>query len=134
MITTLTPFLLYDGQAEAAMELYISLFEDGRIHNIEYYGPDSAGREGTVIQAMFTISGQTFRCMDSPISHDYDFTPNYSMFVECETTEEVDRLFNALSKGGKVLMPLQAYDFSTRFAWLEDQFGVSWQLNTKRKN
>lgn len=57
------------------------------------------------------------------------FTPSISLYINCETEEEIDRLFKELSQGGAVLMPLEAYPFSPKFAWVADKFGVSWQLN-----
>ena len=68
-------------------------------------------------------------CSDSPVKHNFSFTPANSIFVECDTAEELDRAFGILSDGGQVLMPVDNYGFSQRFGWLNDQFGVSWQLN-----
>ena len=59
------------------------------------------------------------------------FTPSMSLFVECVGEAEFDRVFAELSSGGAVLMPPNDYGFSTRFAWIDDRFGVSWQLNLK---
>jgi len=66
---------------------------------------------------------------DSNIKHDFTFTPSVSLFVTCETEEEIDRLFAGLSEGGQVLMPLAQYPFSPKFAWVQDRFGLSWQLS-----
>jgi predicted 3-demethylubiquinone-9 3-methyltransferase (glyoxalase superfamily) len=68
-------------------------------------------------------------CSDSPIKHDFSFTPANSIFVQCETSEQLDGIFGILSSGGRVLMPVDNYGFSSRFGWLNDRFGVSWQLN-----
>ncbi|MEK8128453.1 VOC family protein [Paenibacillus filicis] len=122
-------FLMFDGQAEEAMNLYTSLFPDSKIISLTRYGPDEAGSEGTVQQASFSLNGQAFRCMDSSIKHDFTFTPSISIFVTFGTEEELDRVYAALSRDGKVLMPLAAYPFSEKFAWIADRFGVSWQLN-----
>ena len=81
------------------------------------------------MQATFTIAGQTFMAIDSAMKHDFTFTPSMSLFVDCADEAEIDALFAKLSEGGKVLMPLAAYPFSRKFAWLSDRFGVSWQLN-----
>ena len=70
-----------------------------------------------------------FRCTDSPPVHDFTFTPSFSIFVDVASAEELDRLFAGLSEGGAVLMPLDEYGFSRRFGWVNDRFGVSWQLN-----
>ncbi len=79
--------------------------------------------------ASFSIAGQIFRCIDSHVSHGFTFTPSFSIFVECESEAELDRAFAALSEGGGVMMPPGNYGFSSKFAWLADRFGVSWQLN-----
>lgn len=63
------------------------------------------------------------------MAHAFNFTPSMSLFVDCENEEEISHLYNALSAGGAVLMPLGNYGFSPRFGWVNDRFGVSWQLN-----
>jgi predicted 3-demethylubiquinone-9 3-methyltransferase (glyoxalase superfamily) len=66
---------------------------------------------------------------DSFVSHGFSFTPSFSLFVDCESEAELERIFAALSDGGAVLMPLGDYGFSRRFGWTNDRFGVSWQVN-----
>jgi len=66
---------------------------------------------------------------DSPVKHPFSFTPSISIFVECENEAELDEAFQQLSTGGQVLMPPGNYGFSTKFGWVNDRFGVSWQLN-----
>ena len=128
MTTSVTPFLMFQGGvAEEAMRFYAGLFEDGRIEAIERFGPDGPGPEGSVLQATVVLAGQRLRFFDSPAPHAFGFTPSVSLFVETEAAE-VDRLFAALSDGGEVLMPLDAYPFCPRYAWVNDRFGVSWQL------
>ena len=68
-------------------------------------------------------------CINSPAKHEFGFTPAMSIFVDCQSGDEQQTLFDELSRDGKVLMPLDDYGFSKRFAWTEDRFGVSWQLN-----
>jgi predicted 3-demethylubiquinone-9 3-methyltransferase (glyoxalase superfamily) len=68
-------------------------------------------------------------CIDSPVKHNFTFTPAMSLFVDCADEAELDTLFAKLSEGGQVLMPLDNYGFSRKFGWLADKFGVSWQLN-----
>jgi predicted 3-demethylubiquinone-9 3-methyltransferase (glyoxalase superfamily) len=121
--------LMFDGAAEEAMNLYISLFEGSRIEKIDRYGPGEPGAEGSVKLAAFTIGEQNFQCIDSPMKHAFTFTPSMSIFVDCESEAELERVFGQLSDGGSVLMPLNNYGFSTRFGWVADRFGVSWQLN-----
>lgn len=125
----LVTFLMFDGQAEEAMNFYISLFEKSKILSLTRYGPNEAGTEGTVMHAVFSLSGQEFMCIDSNIEHAFTFTPAMSIYVNCETEAEIERLFERLSQAGQVLMPLDQYPFSQKFAWISDRFGVSWQLN-----
>jgi predicted 3-demethylubiquinone-9 3-methyltransferase (glyoxalase superfamily) len=125
-----TPFLMFqDGNAEEAMNFYTSLIEDSSITNIARYGANESGDEGTVMQATFTLKGQEFMCIDSNVKHQFDFTPSFSIFLTCDTEEELEFIYGKLSEGGQALMPLGDYGFSKRFGWLNDRFGVSWQLN-----
>lgn len=125
-----TPFLMFqDGKAEEAMNFYTSLIEDSSITNIVRYGANESGDEGTVMQATFTLKGQEVMCIDSNIKHQFTFTPSFSLFVTCSTEEELDTLYRKLNEGGQALMPLGDYGFSKKFGWLNDRFGVSWQLN-----
>lgn len=128
-----TPFLMFqDGNAEEAMNFYTSIIEDSQITNIVRYGANEAGQEGTVMQASFSLKGQEFMCIDSNIKHQFSFTPSFSIFVTCNTEEELDNLYEKLNEGGQALMPLNDYGFSKKFGWLNDRFGVSWQLNLPR--
>jgi predicted 3-demethylubiquinone-9 3-methyltransferase (glyoxalase superfamily) len=123
-----TPFLMFEGNAEEAMNFYTSLVQDSHITSISKYGADGPGKEGTVFQATFTLKGQEFMCIDSYVNHEFTFTPSFSVFLTCSTEEEIDLLFEKLSEKGSVLMPLGDYSFSKKFGWTVDKFGVSWQL------
>jgi predicted 3-demethylubiquinone-9 3-methyltransferase (glyoxalase superfamily) len=123
-----TTFLMFSGQAEEAMNLYTSLFDQSEIISIQRYGPDDVGAEGTVLHATFSLHGQMFMCIDSNINHAFGFTPAISLYVTCDTDTEIERVFATLRRDGSVLMPLAAYPFSKKFAWVSDQYGVSWQL------
>jgi len=123
------PFLMFTGEAEAAMRFYLEVFPLSEILEVKHYGPDQAGPEGTVFLARFRIAGQTMMCIDSPIRHDFTFTPALSMFVDCDSEVDHARIAAALAEGGTVLMPLGDYGFSRSFAWVNDRFGVSWQVN-----
>ena len=129
MAKSVRPFLMFEGDAEAAMNFYVSLFPGAEIVSIARFGPEGPGAEGSVYQASFTVAGQTIMCFDSPVKHGFTFTPSISLFVECESEAEIDRLAGALAEGGEFMMPLGDYGFSRRFAWVGDRFGVSWQLN-----
>lgn len=125
-----TPFLMFqEGTAEEAMNFYTSLIEDSAISNLIRYGPNEGGDEGTVMQATFTLKGQEFMCIDSNIKHEFSFTPSFSLYVTCSTEEEIDSLYQKLNEGGQALMPIGDYGFSKKFGWLNDRYGVSWQLN-----
>ncbi|MDQ1662106.1 MAG: hypothetical protein QOJ68_2086 [Blastococcus sp.] len=129
MATQIAPFLMFTGNAEEAITLYTSLFDDGRIVDLTRYGPEGPGAAGTVMRARFSLAGQEFLCTDSPPVHEFSFTPSFSIWIETESEDELERLFAALADGGTQLMPLDNYGFSRRFGWLNDRFGVSWQLN-----
>jgi predicted 3-demethylubiquinone-9 3-methyltransferase (glyoxalase superfamily) len=129
MIARALPFLMFEGIAEAAMNFYVSLFADGKIFEILRYGPGEQGAEGSVKKASFVVAGQTVKCFDSPVHHAFTFTPAFSLFVECESEEQIHKLAAAFMDGGTALMPLGTYGFSRGFAWINDRFGVSWRLN-----
>lgn len=131
--STITPFLMFEGNAEAAINYYLSLFDRSELISIQRYGAGEPGPEGTVLLATFSLNGQLFMCIDSPVHHGFTFTPAVSLYVTCETEPEVDRLYQGLSQGGQVLMELGAYPFSPKFCWLNDRFGVSWQLSLKQR-
>jgi predicted 3-demethylubiquinone-9 3-methyltransferase (glyoxalase superfamily) len=120
---------MFQGKAEEAMRLYTSLIPNSRIDEITRWGPGGPGAEGTVMQARFTIAGQTVRCTDSPAVHAFTFTPSFSFFVDCESEAQLRALFAALADGGKTMMPVSNYGFSQLFGWTSDRFGVSWQLS-----
>jgi predicted 3-demethylubiquinone-9 3-methyltransferase (glyoxalase superfamily) len=127
----ITTFLMFEGQAEEAIDFYTSLFDDSKIISMTMSGPDGPGgpdAEGTVQRALFTLNGQQYMAIDS-FGHNFTFTPAISLFVQCDSEEEIDMLYNKLSEGGEVAMPLNNYGFSTKFGWVQDRFGVSWQLN-----
>lgn len=125
---TITPFLMFQGQAEEAITFYCSVLDDARVVSLTRYGPGEPGPEGSVAQAVFSLAGQTLMATDSVVEHAFSFTPATSLLVACDDADEVDRVFAALSDGGTVHMPLDTYPFSKRFAWLDDRFGVPWQL------
>ncbi|KGR84943.1 VOC family protein [Lysinibacillus odysseyi] len=130
-----TPFLMFqDGKAEEAMNFYTSLIEESEITSIVRYGANEAGDEGTVMQAAFSLKGQEFMCIDSNLNHGFSFTPSFSIFLTCDTEEEITTLYEELIEGGQALMPIGDYGFSERFGWVNDRFGVSWQLSLPLKN
>ena len=129
MAKSVTPFLMFEGKAEEAMNFYTALFPDGHVLDISRYGKAGPGAEGSVMRASFVVGGQTVMCIDSPVKHAFTFTPATSLFVECESEDELRNLAGALDEDGKVLMGIDNYGFSRLFTWVQDRFGVSWQLN-----
>jgi predicted 3-demethylubiquinone-9 3-methyltransferase (glyoxalase superfamily) len=128
MARKVTTHLMFEGRADEAMAFYVSLFPDSEITRVDRYGPEGPGAEGSVRGATFTIAGQEFFCIDSPVHHGFTFTPSMSILVECADEAELDGAFGRLGEGGRVLMPVGNYGFSRRFGWVQDRFGVSWQL------
>lgn len=120
---------MFEGKAEEAMNFYVSLLPGSEVVNIVRYEPGEPGAEGSVKTATFSLSGQLIMCIDSFVKHGFTFTPAMSLFVDCESEEEIQRLSSTLSEGGAELMPLGDYGFSRQFAWVQDRYGVSWQLN-----
>ena len=125
----ITTFLMFEGGAEEAMNFYLSLFDDAEVVAITRYGAEGPGPEGSVMHATFALAGQQIMCSDSFVHHEFSFTPSVSLFVDCADEAELGRLYTALSEKGAVLMPLGEYGFSRKFGWVNDRYGVSWQLN-----
>ena len=129
-MTTARPFFMFQGgSAQAALDLYFATFPDSGMVRVERYAHGEPGPVGSIKVAVFTLCGREFMCSDSPIKHGFTFTPSSSTFVEFDSVVELERVFAILSAGGQVLMPLDNYGFSQRFGWVNDRFGVSWQLN-----
>lgn len=110
------PFLWFDGNAEEAMNFYVSIFKNSRIVSIRRYGDAGPGPKGTVMTGTFQLDGQEFYALNG--GPQYKFTPAISFFVNCETQEEVDELWAKLSEGGG----------THQCGWLYDKYGVSWQI------
>jgi predicted 3-demethylubiquinone-9 3-methyltransferase (glyoxalase superfamily) len=126
----ITPFLWFDDQAEEAVNFYTSIFKDSKVGTITRMGEEVPGPKGKVMTITFQLAGGEFMALNGgPV---FNFTPAVSFFVTCETQEEIDGLFDKLSQGGTVLMELDKYPFSEKFGWVQDRFGVSWQLNLAR--
>ncbi len=123
----ITPFLWFNDNAEEAMNFYVSLFENSKVVRLDRYGEAGPGPKGSVMTANFMLEGQEFIALNGgPL---FTFTPAISFFVNCASEKKVNELFHKLSVGGEILMPLDKYPFSEKFGWLNDKFGVSWQVN-----
>jgi predicted 3-demethylubiquinone-9 3-methyltransferase (glyoxalase superfamily) len=113
----IVPFLWFeDSKAEEAVHFYTSIFKNSRIMNKMYYGEAGPGPKGAVMSVTFQLEGQEFYALnDNP---QFKFTEAISMFVNCETQEEVDELWEKLSEEGMELGP----------GWVKDKFGMAWQI------
>ena len=123
MITAAAPFLMFQGRCEEALTFYARTIAGARIVALDRK-PD-----GTVAMARLSIAGLEIMANDSPPVHAFDFTPSTSTFLTADRPEDVDALAEALGDGGQAHMPPDDYGFSRRFAWVQDRFGVSWQIN-----
>lgn len=125
------PNFWFDGEAEEAAKFYASVFENVSIGRTDYY--TEAGKEihghnpGDVLTVEFEIEGQKFVALNG--GPQFKINPAISFFVRCKSEAEVNMLWEKLSDGAEVRMPLGGYPFSKRYGWLSDKFGVSWQLN-----
>ena len=112
----IVPFLWFDGKAEEAMNFYVSIFKNAQVKNVTRYGEAGPGPKGSVMSATFQLEGQDFYALNGgPM---FKFSPAISLFVNCETQEEVDTLWAKLSAGGK----------TNQCGWLDDKFGITWQI------
>jgi predicted 3-demethylubiquinone-9 3-methyltransferase (glyoxalase superfamily) len=129
MPKSVLPFLMFQGNAEAALEFYRTALEGVQLDRIERYGENEPVAAGALKTARMTMLGQEVMIYDSPPMHDFGFTPSFSFFVECADEDEVRRLAAAFAEGGHALMPVGNYGFSRLYAWVADRFGVTWQFN-----
>jgi predicted 3-demethylubiquinone-9 3-methyltransferase (glyoxalase superfamily) len=128
----ITPALLFvgkqAGKAEEAIRFYTSLFKESKIVTLERYAPGEGDKVGWIKFGAFMLAGQSFTAMESSLDHKFTFTPAVSLFVTCESEKEIDDLYAKLSEGGMVLMEYGKYPFADKYAWVNDSYGVSWQL------
>jgi predicted 3-demethylubiquinone-9 3-methyltransferase (glyoxalase superfamily) len=112
----ITPFLWFNDNAEEAMNFYVSIFKNSKVGSVSRYGEAGPGPKGSVMSATFSLEGQEFMALNG--GPHYKFTPAISLYVNCETQAEVDELWEKLSAGGR----------KDRCGWLQDKFGLSWQI------
>ncbi|KOP81011.1 PhnB protein [Lysinibacillus sp. FJAT-14745] len=118
-----TTFLMFQGQANEAIQQYQQWFSELQVESLTYMENSKQ-----VAMAVLHLKGLKMMVNDSVIQHNFTFTPSTSIFMECESEEEIDSLVAQILEGGQALMPLNNYGFSKKFAWIQDRFGVSWQL------
>ena len=125
----ITPHLWFDKEAREAAEFYTSLFPDSKVTNITTLHDTPSGDSDIV---SFQLAGQSFMAISAgPL---FKFNPSVSFFVNFDPSRDpdarnnLDRMWEKLSEGGTALMPLDKYPFSERFGWVQDKYGLSWQL------
>src|SRR5262245_55863959 len=119
----ISPFLWYDKEAGEAAKFYTSIFEDSSIQNRSVLHDTPSG---DVEVLRINLMGYELSMMSAgPL---FKFTPAISLLVGCKTPQKVDEIWEKLSQGGNALMPLGQYPFSERYGWLQDRFGLSWQI------
>jgi len=114
---------MFQGQANEAIQQYQQWFSELQVESLTYMEDSQQ-----VAMAVLHLKGLKIMVNDSVIQHNFTFTPSTSIFVECESIDEIDSLVAQILEGGQALMPLDNYGFSKKFAWIQDRFGVSWQL------
>lgn len=130
-IQKIRPCLWFDNQAEEAINFYVSVFPNSEISLVKKWPektpfPSESTKPGTIQQGEFNLDGCQFCAFDAgPM---FKFNPSVSFFAVFETDNEVDIVWNKLIEGGEALMPLESYDWSERYGWVTDRFGLSWQL------
>lgn len=126
----IVPCLWFDDQAAEAAEFYTSLFPGSGVGSTGRYGKEGYeihGRpDGSVMTVGFRLAGRAFTALNG--GPHFRFTPAISLFVVCETEAEIDALWAALAEEGGTLMELGRYDWSDKYGWLNDRFGLSWQI------
>lgn len=123
MIAAAHPFLMFQGACEEALSFYARTVPGARVAALEKKD------DGTVAMARLAVAGLEIMAFDSPPVHAFGFTPAISIFLTVDAEADVDSLAGALGEGGAAMMPPGSYGFSRRFAWVQDRFGVSWQIN-----
>jgi len=118
-----TTFLMFQGQANEAIQQYQQWFSELQVESLTYMEDSQQ-----VAMAVLHLKGLKIMVNDSVIKHNFTFTPSTSIYVECESAEEIGSLVAQILEGGQALMPLDNYGFSKQFAWVQDCFDVSWQL------
>lgn len=115
-IQKITPFLWFDDSAEEAVNFYTSIFKNSKIESITRHGDAGPRPKGSVMTVEFQLEGQAFVALNG--GPEYKFTPAISFYVNCETQQEIDELWEKLTAGGE----------EVACGWLNDRYGVSWQI------
>src|SRR5262245_29890774 len=119
-IQKISPFLWFDTQAEEAARFYTTVFKNSNVGKILHQGD-------SVLVVDFTLDGQKFSALNG--GPQFKFNPSVSFYVVCETEAETDSVWQKLSEGGEALMALDKYPWSEKYGWVQDRFGLTWQVS-----
>jgi predicted 3-demethylubiquinone-9 3-methyltransferase (glyoxalase superfamily) len=122
---------MFQGDCEAAIRLYTETIPDSEIQILTHWEAGGNGIEGQVQMSTFRIGQTVVMAFDSPPVHQFTFTPASSLWLDCESVDDYERVLEGLGTDGVFLMPDDSYGFSKRYAWLQDRYGVAWQVNLK---
>ena len=120
------PFITMQGQAKDALDFYQTVFPSFEMISLQHH---SEPNENLIMLAVFSVHEQEVMMSDSFITHDWQINPGISFFIDLDQGEELHKLAEQLGANGNFHMPPGDYGFSKLFAWVEDQFGINWQLN-----
>ena len=130
---SLTPFLMFEGRAQEAIDLYTSVIPRSAVESVVHFPaealPPGEAAAPLIMMAAVSLDGMAVKINDTPIEHGFTFTPSTSLYFETSDLAEYEAVLSGLGEGGSFLMPdSDEYGFAQRFAWLNDRLGVSWQI------
>ncbi|MFM2222659.1 MAG: hypothetical protein RLZZ78_916 [Armatimonadota bacterium] len=128
-MVSVTPCLMFNGNASEAIALYLEAFPAAMLVDRSDYSATDDAMSGKVRSATLSIAANRLRIIDSPVPHGFSFTPAVSLYVELSDEATIFHAFETLANRGTVLLPLDTYPHSPTYGWLTDRFGVSWQLS-----
>lgn len=132
----ITPFLWFDNNAEEAVNFYTSIFDNSSILKVTRYNEQSSAssgqKPGSAMMVAFKLEGQNLTALNG--GPHFKLNQSISFFVYCESDEKIEKVYNKLCEDGQILFPLDKYDWSPRYAWVVDKFGLSWQLDVDKIN
>ena len=120
------PFITVEQRAAEMLAFYETVFPSFDLISKQYHAEP---HQASIMLAVFSVRGQEVMVSDSFVTHDWGITPGISFFLDMDNVDQLDALAHQLQEDGRVHMPPNDYGFSARFAWVEDRFGVNWQLN-----
>ncbi|WP_020006806.1 VOC family protein [Salinicoccus albus] len=126
---SVTPYLTFQGNAKEAMAFYTRVFDDAELRFLQEYDESVPEMAGKVMQGVIRIHDLLLMVTDSKVPAEFAFSPSMSFLIECQSLQEIEKYYLKLKKKGAIHVPLDEYGAADRFAWVQDKFGVTWQLN-----